>query len=81
MGNAKLSFWDGVQQNMEYGFNAYRDLLFGFIIGITFAWLYHRFIGSKNLRDSHKILIKAKDEVIAAYRALVSERLESITVE
>ena len=38
-------------------------------------------IGSKNLRDSHKILIKAKDEVIAAYRALVSERLESITVE
>lgn len=79
--NAKQSFWDCVYRVIQYGFNTYKDFIFGLIIGIVVAWVYHRFVGNKNLRDSYKILIKSKEETIEAYKLLVSEKLDKITVD
>lgn len=78
MDASKNTIWDQIQINIAYGFTTYRDFLFGLIIGLFVAWVYHRFVGSYNLRKSYEKLLSGKDETISAYRALVSERLDKL---
>jgi hypothetical protein len=80
LNETKRNIWQLVQDNLAYGFNTYKDFLFGLIIGMFVGWIYHRFIGTYTLKQSYKQLLNAKDETLTAYKALISERLEKIEV-
>jgi hypothetical protein len=66
---------------MTYGFEHYKDFLFGLFIGLIIAWFYHRFIGMKALKDSYKKTIDSKDEFIDTLKIAILERLEDVQVE
>lgn len=78
MDSARQTIWDNIEGVIQYGFETYKDFVFGLIIGLFVAWIYHRFLGSYSLRKSYEKLLSGKDETIAAYRALVSERLDKM---
>lgn len=70
-----------VNSLLDYGFEHYKDFLFGLICGLIIAWFYHRFIGMKALSDSNKKVIQAKDDFIDLLKAAILERLEDVNVE
>lgn len=79
--NTERSLWDHIEDNINYGFTTYRDFVFGLIIGIMVAWVYHRFLGLRNLRESYRVLLAGKDETISALKSLVAEKMDRIQVE
>jgi hypothetical protein len=81
LGSAKTEVSNGFVEVCKYGFVTYKDLLFGIAIGMFLAWGYHFFIGNRLLKKSYETLLKAKDETISAYKALVLERLEKVDVD
>ena len=77
----KKSFFDHCVDNLNYGFDHYKDFLFGLLLGMFIAWLYHRFLGNRNLRKSYQMLVDAKQETIDALKIVVADRLENVTVD
>lgn len=78
MEEAKKSIFENIQGTIQYGFDTYKDFVFGLIIGLFLGWAYHRLLGSYSLRRSYEKLLSSKDDTIAAYKALVSERLDKM---
>lgn len=78
MQETRKTFLELVQNNIEYGFQTYRDFVFGLLVGLFVAWMYHRFLGSYSLRKSYEERLAGKNETIDAYRALLNERLSKM---
>ncbi len=68
-------------QNLSYGFTHYKDFLFGLAVGLFIAWIYHKYIGNKNLKTSYERLLKSKEETINAYKEIIGGRLSGLEVE
>lgn len=66
---------------LNYGFQHYKDFLFGLSCGLFIAWVYHRFIGIRALKDSYKKVIDSKDDYITTLKAVILERLEDVQVD
>lgn len=64
-----------------YGYENYRDIIFGLLFGMFVAWMYHKFIGNKNLKSSYERLLKSKDETINALKEVIDARLSDIRVD
>lgn len=67
---------DSIFDNFEYGFETYKDFLFGLFVGLFVAWIYHRFIGTYNLRQSYNVLLRGKDETIQDNKALILDKCQ-----
>jgi len=78
---AKTEVTVGFQELLKWGFLTYRDFLFGIVVGMFLAWIYHYFLGHRNLKLSYQELIKAKEETIVAYKTLIYERLDKVEVD
>jgi len=66
---------------IEKGLETYGELFFGVVTGGLFVSIYHRFIGTRILRQSYEQTINHKDEIILAYKQLLVERLDKIKVD
>lgn len=75
------SFFDGCLTILAKGFHKYDDFLFGLVIGLGIAWLYNELLGNRRLRQSHKTVLKAKDEIIKAQKRIIYEKLEMVKVD
>jgi len=66
---------------LSYGNAQYRDLILGLLLGLFLAWIYHKYIGNRNLKTSYENLLKSKEETIDAYKEIIGGRLASVEVE
>jgi uncharacterized membrane protein (DUF106 family) len=66
---------------LTYGFDHYKDFIFGLIIGLFIAWIYHKYIGNKSLKNSYERLLQSKDDTIAALKEIIGGKLAGIEVE
>lgn len=66
---------------LSYGFAQYKDLILGLLLGLFLAWIYHKYIGNRNLKTSYEKLLKSKEETIDAYKEIIGGRLAGIEVE
>lgn len=78
MEEAESTFWSKIVDILNYGYNTYKDFVFGLFIGMFVGWIYHRILGGYSLRKSNEKLLQAKDETIAAYRELISNKLDNM---
>lgn len=77
MGTIKKYFGDTI----AYGFEYYKNFLFGLIIGLFIAWFYHKYIGNRSLKKSYENLLSAKEDTINAYKEIIGGRLLTVEVE
>lgn len=70
-----------LEKILNYGFERYKDFILGLLIGMILGWVYHRFIGSRELRKSYERTIESNDLHISSLKQIISDRLGKITVE
>jgi hypothetical protein len=65
---------------LQYGFTTYKDFILGLLIGLTVAWMYHKWIGNRDLKRSYEKLLSSKDETINALKEIIGGRLAAMQV-
>lgn len=70
-----------IRQVLNDKFTEYGQLLFGIVLGIIILYLYHRFVGNKQQRESYERIITQLEENISGYKELLLERLDNVTVD
>jgi len=58
----------------------YGPFISGIVLGLIIAYLYHSLVGRRTIVTSYERLLKEKDKRVDAYKMIISERLEKVTV-
>lgn len=70
-----------INQVLVYGYENYKDFILGLLVGLFVAWLYHKFIGNRNLKSSYERLLTGKDETITALKEVIGGKLAGVQVD
>lgn len=70
-----------ISDTIKWGFEEYKEMIFGMSLGLVMGWIYHRLIGMRILINSYKQTISSKNETIIAYKQVLNEKLDKIKVE
>lgn len=79
--NVKSEVTKGINYYVQYAFENYGLLIAFLIIGFILGWYGKLFLSDKKYQEQIKLRFEEKDEKIAEYKIIISERLAKVEVK